>query len=125
MLYNTTIHGLHEWFKHVFEKFGWMILAKREMIHNKDSHIRKDMKHKVQGYGIMMRNLLKALEERIKMVHEEDRRDDLQTMIKNTKTLMKFWNDVKGKKAEDGNRRSPRKRSQRRDGSCCCAENKE
>ena len=123
MLYNTTVHGLHEWFKHVFEKFGWMILAKREMVHNPNSQIRKDMKYKVKGYEVMMRNLLKALEERHGILHEEDRKDDVKTMIKNTKTLMKFWHNVKGKKAEDGARRcsrSPKKMRRSRRSGCGC-----
>ena len=69
-----------------------------------------------------MKNLLKALKERHKIVVEEDRKVDLETMIKNTETLMKFWSEIKGVKAEDGKKRSSKKRrSSKKDSGCGCS----
>jgi hypothetical protein len=61
----------------MFEKLGWMILAKR------DGHM-----DKVLSYQNGVKRLRDALEEKIKKTHEKDRKDDLAILKNNVETLI-------------------------------------
>jgi len=72
-----TFHGLHEWTKAMFEKLGWMLLAKR------DGHMDKAL-----SYQNGVKRLRDALEEKIKKTREKDRKDDLTILKNNVETLI-------------------------------------
>lgn len=90
MPYNATFHGLHEWHKSMFEKLGWMVLAKDKMIHSKDASERKHMKSKIQCYINSVHRLCNALEEKIRIVEETDRKMDLVILLRNCQVLYDF-----------------------------------
>ena len=90
MVYHTTFEGLHHWHHKMFEKFGWMILAKNEAVNNDNGKVRKHMTEKIKCYLHSIERLHNALEEKIKEVHEEDRKNDLGVLLLDTAKLLKF-----------------------------------
>lgn len=74
--YHVTFHGLQKWYKAMFEKLGWMLLAQR------DGRI-----HKVNSYKRGVTELLEAIEEKIHCTHDADRIEDLRILHKNSSTL--------------------------------------
>lgn len=77
----TTTPGLHIWYKSVFEKLGWIVLANKQ-----------EMKNKVEEYKSSVHRLHNSLECKIARVKEHDRRDDLQIMLSNVKVLLEHVN---------------------------------
>lgn len=68
----ATCHGLHEWYKHMFEKFGWVVLC-----HSKGTDPQKPVEY--------MRHLNKleaALKQKIGIVSGDHKRD-LEIMLQN------------------------------------------
>jgi hypothetical protein len=74
----VTFEGLHSWFKHTFEKAGWMILEMDKGHHDS-----------IQNYIIEIDHLLEAIKTRAKKIKEKDRLDDLKILEKNLKILKK------------------------------------
>ena len=77
----TTMHGLHEWYVAMFEKLGWMILAKN-----------KKYNDKIAAYKNSIRRLKHELEQKIEQVEEHDRKTDLKIMHHNVCLLMDHVN---------------------------------
>ena len=71
-----TCHGLHKWYVAMFEKLGWMLLAKRN-----------GWNDKIMTY----KNSVHRLEEAILFKHahtkDTDRKMDLKIMLDNVKVL--------------------------------------
>lgn len=80
MQYTVTLWGLHCWYKAMFEKLGWMILAQRDGY---------SLKIKEYKEGIV--HLKQAIEEKIRTTKDADRKSDLAIMHKN---VMSLWAHV-------------------------------
>lgn len=74
----ATMHGLHHWHDAMFEKLGWMVLAKEH-----------GMMDKVISYKASVERLKKSIEHKIKHVKETDRKTDLKIMWDNVCVLEK------------------------------------
>ena len=82
---HTTLHGLHEWFRHTFEKAGWMVLAKHRL--EKD----KSYQNKLDSYLIGIKRLKKYLKARQNnSLGNETIVRDFPHMIKNLDHLKSF-----------------------------------
>lgn len=73
----ATYHGINEWYKAKFEKLGWMLLAKCN-----------GMTDKVMEYQNSIKRLHLALEQKIRKMHDKDKRADLVLMRKNIEVLL-------------------------------------
>jgi len=71
-----TFHGLEKMKKKIFEKFGYMILAKK----------RGEME-KLSCYLTSIERLKKQIEHKLTHVHCRDRKDDLEIMLHNISVL--------------------------------------
>lgn len=78
MHYTVTYHGLHKWYEAMFEKLGWMLLAKRDGYNTK-----------LKSYKEGVMNLKEALEEKLASTRDQDRKEDIRLLHKNTLTLLK------------------------------------
>ena len=74
--FNCTFHGLHDWSSRMFEKFGWMILARRNG--HKDS---------VKSYIRSLRHLQEEIKSKHKETVDADRRKDLEELLANVQYL--------------------------------------
>ena len=74
--YSVTTRGLGRWMKAMFEKFGWMLLHKRD-----------GRSYKVAAYISDLAHFDAAVRERILRTNDKDRKLDLEIMLKNAKTL--------------------------------------
>ncbi len=75
---DTTFHGIQHWYKHLFEKLGWMILAKDNGMTDKTSH-----------YLHSLKRIKTALEQKMKSTRDHDKKEDLHIMYDNICVLMK------------------------------------
>jgi hypothetical protein len=66
-----------EWFKGMFEKLGWMILAKKN-----------GMMDKVLEYQNSIQRLHAAISKKIKGIHDKDTKTDLILMKENVEYLL-------------------------------------
>lgn len=76
MHHHSTYHGLHEWSSHMFEKFGYMLLAAREG--SNDS---------IKGYIAGLKHLCENIRAKHKITKEEDRKNDLNELLINVRYL--------------------------------------
>ena len=66
----ATFHGLHHWHKAMFEKLGWMVLAKA-----------KGMNYKISAYKKSMEELIKSIKHVSGEYQESDRKHDLNVLL--------------------------------------------
>jgi hypothetical protein len=82
-MYHVTYHGLHEWSTAMFEKLGWMVLAKEH------GH-----KEKIPHYKHGIQHFLVAVDELIATTVDEDRKRDLGVLKTNMLVLQKKVNTM-------------------------------
>lgn len=75
-----TYEGLHEWTSHMFERLGWMVLAR----HHPDS---------ILCYQKGLQHLLSQIQHKKKETTDRDRRRDLQEMAVQVDILHQFVSD--------------------------------
>jgi hypothetical protein len=73
-----TSSGLHEWYRHMFEKLGWMVLAKSY----------GDMNYKIDAYKESVLRLRTKIQCKIEHMRDYDRRSDLYIMLRNVNILI-------------------------------------
>ena len=73
----ATIVGIQQWYTHMFEKLGWMILVKDD----------GTMNDKLISYKKSLKRLEDKIECKIQSVHCMDKKEDLSIMLKNVKIL--------------------------------------
>jgi predicted ATP-binding protein involved in virulence len=74
---DMTFHGIHHWYKHMFEHLGWMILAKD-----------RGMTDKTTTYLNSLKRLKMAIEQKLKSTRDHDKKEDLKIMHHNVCILM-------------------------------------
>jgi hypothetical protein len=67
--HEVTFYGIHKWEKHMYEKLGWMVLAKK---HGNTL--------KIQAYNDSIHRLKASLEKKMEDVEENDRKDDIKIL---------------------------------------------
>ncbi len=93
--YSVTFYGLQKWYKDMFEKLGWMLLAERD---GRD--------YKIVSYKEGLKNLVQAIEEKMTYTHDVDKLQDLKFLHKNVMTLCEHVNkDFKSGKTSLSNKR--------------------
>ena len=75
-LHDCTFYGLHTWHNAMFEKLGWMVMAKE---HNS--------KLKISSYLDSICCLQTCIEKKITETKDEDRKDDLKILLENERCL--------------------------------------
>ena len=75
--YANTFHGLHKWYKSMFEKLGWMVLADAKGYH-----------YKVSAYKKSIENLILSLEHLKNEYEDHNKIHDLNVLLMNTKVLL-------------------------------------
>lgn len=71
-----TLHSLHDWHRGLFEKLGWMLLAK----HHGHSP-------KIQAYLYSVEQMLVVIADKAKLTESRDKVNDLMTMDANVRLL--------------------------------------
>ena len=71
-----TCNGLHKWYVAMFEKLGWMLLAKRN-----------GWNDKIDTYKNSVHRLEEAILTKHKHTKDADRKIDLEIMLKNVQVL--------------------------------------
>ena len=72
----ATFHGLHHWHKEMFEKLGWMVLAKA-----------KGMNYKIDVYKKSIDHLIKSIKHVSAEYEEADRKHDLNVLLMQVECL--------------------------------------
>lgn len=75
--YPATFHGLHKWHNAMFEKLGWMVLAKKHGHNDKIVTYKNELKH-----------LAEKIECKWNTISEKDRKDDLKILLDNVNILI-------------------------------------
>jgi len=90
--YAVTMHSLHKWHDSVFERLGWMVLARTKLVnHNSSPEMESDLREKLSGYHHGLKNLRAALQEKAGSVKEEDRKTDLLILHQHVTELLTFF----------------------------------
>lgn len=91
-MYCSTFDGMNKWFVHVFEKFGWMLLARARMIDETVSTSdRTDAGQKVKTYSNELKHLMKSLSEA--SYADTDKMKDIECMKHKLQILMNHFNE--------------------------------
>ena len=77
--HETTLKGLNEWHRNMFEELGWMVLVKS-----------KGYNYKIEAYKKSVDHLQKTIEESMNAYTEADRRRDVSILHKNVCVLKNF-----------------------------------
>jgi hypothetical protein len=77
----ATMAGITQWYVSVFEKLGWMVLAKN-----------KGYNDKIETYKNSLRRMKECIENKLVSVVEEDRKADLRIMHHNLLLLIDHVN---------------------------------
>jgi hypothetical protein len=75
---DVTVPGLYQWYKSLFARFGWMMLAKHY-----------GMTNKLTTYKRELNLLCDSICERLKTIHDDDNKEDLTIMQKNVEILIR------------------------------------
>jgi hypothetical protein len=78
---DATFHGLQCWSKCLFEKLGWMVLAKEY-----------GMMDKITSYKTSLDRIKCAIEMKIKNLHDHDKKEDMHILYRNICTLCEHAN---------------------------------
>ena len=98
-MYDISYPGIVNWYKTVFEKLGYMVLAHK--------HHHYDETH---SYKICIINLLKAIEENMSMNNiSSDRKHDYEVMYRNVKILYHHAKKDFHKKHENNSNKNNKK----------------
>jgi hypothetical protein len=73
----ATMQGLTKWYVSMFEKLGWMVLAKKL----------GDMEHKINAYKESLNRIEEKIECKIDTTKDIDQKNDLYIMLKNIRIL--------------------------------------
>ena len=107
--YGVTFHGLHQWVKHEFEHYGWMLLATQR----DDEH----SKNKVKLYKESVDTLINAIKTAISgtgstvlgttvsNIVEDDRIRDLNILLDEVKVLKANLDNLVKKPITGGNKK--------------------
>jgi hypothetical protein len=76
MKHSATFHGLHGWYQEVFEKFGWMLLAKKY-----------GYQTQIDAYNESLNELISHLNNKKKSLKDTDSKKDIQILLDNAKIL--------------------------------------
>ena len=77
--YEVTMNSLGRWHKHLFEHFGWMILAKS-----------KGYRYKIATYKKSIKEFLKSARQLFKEYSEGNRRHDIKVLFRHARVLRTF-----------------------------------
>ena len=77
--YEVTMNSLGRWHKHLFEHFGWMILAKS-----------KGYRYKIATYKKSINEFLKSAKQLFKEYKEGNRGHDIKILFKHARVLRTF-----------------------------------
>ena len=78
-MHANTLCGLQHWYEQVFEKLGWMVLAKE-----------KGMDYKITAYTKSINHLVAAIDHVSMEYHDADKIHDLHVLHMNTVCLQAF-----------------------------------
>jgi flagellar biogenesis protein FliO len=80
-MHPVTYEGLHKWTVKSYEKLGWMILM-----------LKYNNALKIKDYLESLDRLKQAIEDKIQIIKEEDRRVDLGILLEQVNYLIDFAN---------------------------------
>lgn len=78
-MHESTMKGLYEWQKYMFEELGWMVLVKS-----------KGHNYKVEAYKKSLGHLQKSIKQTIDEYVDHDRKRDLTVLHHNVCVLQEF-----------------------------------
>jgi hypothetical protein len=77
--FSGTMKSVSMWHKAMYEKLGWMVLAKA-----------KGYDYKIEPYKKSIDNLIKTIEHLMKEYENHNRKHDLNVLLMNTRVLQDF-----------------------------------
>lgn len=82
MVREVTLYSLNKWYKRVFEKLGWIVLAAKDGKQNK-----------LKNYKAQIQHLKEALTQKLTVLEENDRKRDIEILLTDVKHLEAFLNE--------------------------------